>query len=107
MRQAVPLQPMEAISGADIHLQHMDPTPEQVDSKRTCDPVESLCWSRLLAGFVDSREKGAHTGDGLLAELLMLGCVCVCLILEQPEVPEGLHALKGPTLEPFLKNCIL
>ena len=35
VRQAVPLQPMEVHSGADIHLQHMeDPTPEQVDAQR-------------------------------------------------------------------------
>ena len=36
VRQAVPLQPMEVHSGADIHLQPMeDPTPEQVDAQRT------------------------------------------------------------------------
>jgi len=32
VRQAVPLQPMEAHGGADPHLQPMeDPTPEQVE----------------------------------------------------------------------------
>ncbi|KAK4831865.1 hypothetical protein QYF61_019693 [Mycteria americana] len=41
MRQAVPLQPMEVHSGADIHLQHMeDPMPEQVDAQGGCSPVE-------------------------------------------------------------------
>ena len=36
VRQAVPLQPMEVNGGADIHLQPVeDPTPEQVDARRT------------------------------------------------------------------------
>ena len=35
VRQAVPLQPMQVHSGADIHLQPVeDPTPEQVDARR-------------------------------------------------------------------------
>ena len=35
VRQAVPLQPMEVHSGADIHLQPVeDPTPEQGDARR-------------------------------------------------------------------------
>ena len=35
VRQAVPLQPMEVHSGADIHLQpREDPTLEQVDARR-------------------------------------------------------------------------
>jgi len=43
VRQAVPLQPMEVNSGADIHLQPTeDPMPEQMDvPKGGCDPVES------------------------------------------------------------------
>ena len=58
VRQAVPLQPMEVHGGADIHLQPMeDPTPEQVDApKGGCDPVGSPCWSRLLAGPVETQE---------------------------------------------------
>ncbi|KAK4815368.1 hypothetical protein QYF61_001356 [Mycteria americana] len=55
VRQAVPLQPMEVNGGADIHLQPVeDPMPEHVDMPEGgCDPVESPCWSRLLAGLVD------------------------------------------------------
>ncbi|GAB0208605.1 hypothetical protein GRJ2_003326200 [Grus japonensis] len=55
VKQAVPLQPMEDDGRADIHLQPMeDPTLEQVDApKGGCDPMGSLCWSRLLAGPVD------------------------------------------------------
>jgi len=81
MRQAVPLQPMEVNGGADIHLQPMevhggadihlqpvevhsgadihlqpveDPAPKQVDATYGgCDPVGSLCWSRLLPGPAD------------------------------------------------------
>ena len=35
VRQALPLQPMEVHSGADLHLRPMqDPTPEQVDCRR-------------------------------------------------------------------------
>ncbi|GAB0178671.1 AN1-type zinc finger protein 5-like [Grus japonensis] len=54
VRQAVPLQPLEVCSGADIYLQPMeDPTLEEVDaSKGDYDPMASLCWSRLLAGPV-------------------------------------------------------
>jgi len=34
VRQAVPLQPIDVHSGADVHLQSMkDPTPEQVDAQ--------------------------------------------------------------------------
>ncbi|GAB0179611.1 mitochondrial enolase superfamily member 1 [Grus japonensis] len=55
VRQAVPLQPMEVHSGADIHLQPVeDPMPEQVDvPEGDCDPMGSPRWSRLLAGPVD------------------------------------------------------
>ena len=80
VRQAVPLQPMEDDSGADIHLQPVeDPTPEQVDApKEGRGPVGSLRWSRLLAGPV---ETGAHTGGGFLSGLVTLwgthtGVVC-------------------------------
>ncbi|GAB0190230.1 AN1-type zinc finger protein 5-like [Grus japonensis] len=54
VRQAVPLQPMEADGGADVHLQPVeDPMLEQVDvPKGHSDPVESLHWNRLLAGPV-------------------------------------------------------
>ena len=54
VRQAVPQQPMEVNSGADIHLQPTeDPMTEQVDApKGGCDPMGSPCWSRLLAGPV-------------------------------------------------------
>ena len=35
VRQAVPLQPMDVHSGADIHLQPVeDPMPEQMDARR-------------------------------------------------------------------------
>ncbi|KAK4829932.1 hypothetical protein QYF61_007655 [Mycteria americana] len=69
VRQAVPLQPMEVNSGADIHLQPVeDLTPEQMDvPERCCDSVESLHWSGLLTGPVDPwREKPmgrTHVGE--------------------------------------------
>ncbi|KAK4830649.1 hypothetical protein QYF61_012492 [Mycteria americana] len=55
VRQAVPLQPIEVNSIADIHLQPVeDPTPEQVHARRgDCDTVGSPSWSRLLAGPVN------------------------------------------------------
>jgi len=51
VRQAVPLEPMEVHGGADLHLQPMeDTTLEQIDAPEGgCDPVETPCWSRLLA----------------------------------------------------------
>jgi len=63
VRKAVPLQPVEVNSGAGIHLQPMeDPMLEQVSApKGGCDPVGSLCWSRLLSGPVDPwREWGPY-----------------------------------------------
>ena len=52
-RQAVPLEPVEVHSGADLHLQPgEDPTPEQGDARRRLGPVGSPRWSRLLAGPV-------------------------------------------------------
>ncbi|PKU30097.1 hypothetical protein llap_19599 [Limosa lapponica baueri] len=52
VRQAVPLQPIEVKSGADIHLQSAeDPTSEPVNvSKGGCDLMEIPHWSKLLAG---------------------------------------------------------
>lgn len=43
--QAVPLQPMEVSSGAEVHLQPVEkPTSEQVEAqKKACDPVRSPC----------------------------------------------------------------
>jgi len=56
VRQAVPLQPMEVHSGADLHLQPMEGTPRwsRWMPEGGCDPVGSLCWSRLLPGPVAS-----------------------------------------------------
>ncbi|GAB0186167.1 mitochondrial enolase superfamily member 1 [Grus japonensis] len=55
VRQAVPLQPIEVNTGADIHLQPMEgPTLEQVEAPEGgYDPVGSPHWSRLLARPVD------------------------------------------------------
>ncbi|OPJ67042.1 hypothetical protein AV530_016966 [Patagioenas fasciata monilis] len=52
--KAVPLQPVEVNSGADICLQPMGNTmPEQADAPEGgCNLMESLNWSRLLAGPV-------------------------------------------------------
>jgi len=46
---------MEVHAGEDIHLQTMkDTMPEQVDvPEEGCEPMDSLCWSRHLAGTVD------------------------------------------------------
>ncbi|PKU37725.1 hypothetical protein llap_11970 [Limosa lapponica baueri] len=56
VRQAVPLQPLEVNSEAEVHLQPVEhPTPEQVDvNKGDCDPVENPHWNRLLTGSEDS-----------------------------------------------------
>jgi len=55
VRQAVPLQPMEVHSGADIHLQPVkEPTPEQVGA----------LWIH--------KKRGAHTGADLLTALVTL-----------------------------------
>ncbi|GAB0187278.1 hypothetical protein GRJ2_001193100 [Grus japonensis] len=86
VRQAVPLQPMEVNSGADIHggpraraggcqkeaVTPWQPALEQAPG-RTCDPME----------------RGAHTGAGLLAGLVTLWGPT----LEQ-SVPEGLHLME-------------
>jgi len=120
VRQAVAVQSMEAHSGADICLQpEEDPTPERVDVlKGGCDPVGSLCWSRLLVGPVDlwreeptleqapgrtcgPVERGACAGAGSWQDLwtcgersppwtrLLVGPVAL------KSVPEGLHPMEG------------
>ncbi|PKU33551.1 hypothetical protein llap_16145 [Limosa lapponica baueri] len=91
VRQAAPLQPMEIKSEVEIHLQPTeDPARDQVDvSKGGCDPEESPCWSRLLAGPVT-----------LWREEMMLEQVwdqnllpCVGPVLE-PSIPEGLKPVE-------------
>jgi len=58
VRQAVLLQPMEVHDGADIYLQPVeDPMPGQLDAEGGCDPMDTLCWARLLAGPVDPWRK--------------------------------------------------
>ncbi|KAM9590860.1 uncharacterized protein ACIBXB_005909 [Morphnus guianensis] len=101
VRQAVPLQPMEVHSGADIHLQPVeDPTLEQVDvPEGGCDAMEIPHWSRFLAGPVTP-------WIGPTLEL---------------SIPEGLHPVErthagavrgelqpveGPTLEKFVEDCL-
>jgi len=55
VRQVVPLQPMEVHGGADLHLQPVEGTPRwsRWMPEGGCDPVGSLCWSRLLPGPAD------------------------------------------------------
>ncbi|KAJ7428380.1 hypothetical protein BTVI_00783 [Pitangus sulphuratus] len=82
VRQAVPLQPMEIHSGADIHLQPVeDPTLEQVDAlESSCDPIKSPHWSKLLAGPV-THERGAHVGAGLLTPWRTHGSVHLLIVM--------------------------
>ena len=61
----------------------------------SCDPVGSLCWSRLLEGPV---EGGAHAGAALLVGLVGSPC-CSSLFLKDGT------PWKGPTLEQFMTNC--
>ncbi|GAB0182501.1 hypothetical protein GRJ2_000715400 [Grus japonensis] len=96
VRQAVPLQPMEVHGGADIHLQPVeDPMPEQVDApKGGCDPMGSLCWSRLLAGPVAPWSRFAgRTRDPMVDPRWSSLFLKVCT------------PWKGPTLEQFMKSC--
>ncbi|GAB0208202.1 AN1-type zinc finger protein 5-like [Grus japonensis] len=85
VRQAVPLQPMEVHSGADIHLQPMeDPTLEQVETPEGgCDPVGSPRWSRFAGRTCDP------VGDPCWRSLVLKVCTL----------------WKRPTLEQFVKNC--
>ncbi|KAK4810960.1 hypothetical protein QYF61_014432 [Mycteria americana] len=82
---------MEVHGGADIHLQSMeDPMPEQVDApKGGCDPVESLCWSRLLAEPVNPRREETMLEQGCWQDLWPHGGPT----LEQ-SIPEGLHPME-------------
>jgi len=78
-----------------------DPTLEQVDGpERGYDPVGSSHWHRLLAVSVDPwRERGAHTGAGLLAGIVTPGDTHTVAVLKD------CNPWKGPTLEQFVKNC--
>jgi len=55
VRQAVPLQLMEAHGGADSHLQPVEGTPHQSKwmPEDGCNPGGSPCWRRLLPGPVE------------------------------------------------------
>ncbi|GAB0184528.1 AN1-type zinc finger protein 5-like [Grus japonensis] len=70
VRQAVPLQPMEDDSGADIHLQPVeDPMSEQVDAlEGGCDPMESPGQSRFAGRTCDL------TGDPRWSSLFLKVC---------------------------------
>lgn len=59
LEKTVVMQPLEDHSREDTHLQTIEGLiPEQVDvSKVGCDPTESLCSSRLLAGAVACGEE--------------------------------------------------
>jgi len=104
VRQAVPLQPMEVNSGADLDLQPMDCIPEQVGvPEGGCDSMGNTRWSRLLAGPVDLwRERTSHwswfagrtcdpMGDPHWSSLFL----------------KEYSQWKGSTLEQFMKNCSL
>lgn len=59
VKQDVPLQPMDVHSGAEIPLQPLEIplqpleelTLEQVDAAGGCDPMGSLCWTKLPVGL--------------------------------------------------------
>jgi len=103
--QAVPLQPMEINSGADIHLQCVDDcTQDQVDvAERDCDIVESLHWSRSLEGPVDPwKERSPHSSRfaGRTCDLLEDPCWSILFL-------KDCTPWKGPTPEQLMKNCSL
>ncbi|KAK4806186.1 hypothetical protein QYF61_001109 [Mycteria americana] len=103
VRQAVPLQPMEVNSGADIYLQPVeDPTLEQVDTHEGgWDPVGSLRWSKLLAGPVDLwRERSPCWSRFSGRTCDPMGDPCWSGLFRKDCSP-----WKGPTLEQFVKNC--
>jgi len=68
--QAVPLQPMEVHSGADICLQLMkDPMLEQVDAQRRLSLHREPVLEQAPARTCGLVERGAHAGAGLLQDL--------------------------------------
>ncbi|CAN0302372.1 unnamed protein product, partial [Bubo scandiacus] len=118
VRQAVPLKPMEVYGRADIHLQPVeDPTPEQVDvPKGGCDPIRSLCWSRLLAGpvipwreeFTLEQAPGRTydpPGDPLWSSLFLKDCTLSKGPTLEQFVKKG-SPWEGLTLEKFMENCL-
>ena len=103
VRQAVPLQPMEAHNGADLHLcpwmtpcRSGDCLKEAVTPWRACTGAgfwqdlwtcgeRSLCWSRFAVRACDP------VGDPCWNGLFLKDC----------------SPWKGPTLEQFVKKCSL
>ncbi|KAJ7407660.1 hypothetical protein BTVI_62499 [Pitangus sulphuratus] len=87
VRQAVPLQPMEVQSGAEIHLQILeDPMPKQLDAQRNLCPHGKPALEQAPGSICGPMERGAHTEAGLLAGLVTLWGAT----LEQP-IPDGLY----------------
>jgi len=110
---------MEVYGGADLHLQPIeDPTPEQVDvPKGCCDPADSLCWSRVLAGPVaPRRERSPHwsrfagracdpVGDPHWSSPFLKDCTpCKGTTLGQFGKNCGLW--EGLTLEKLVEDCL-
>jgi len=117
--QAVPLQPMEVHSGADIHLQPVEWTPRwsRCMPEVGCDPMGSPCWSRLMAGPVDpwrerspcwSRFAGRACdtmGDPRWSSLCLSDCT-PWKGLHTGAVCEELQPLEGLTLGKFVDSCL-
>ncbi|KAK4826947.1 hypothetical protein QYF61_012796, partial [Mycteria americana] len=113
-------KPMEVNGGVDIHLQPVeDPMPEQVDAPEGgCDLMESLCWSKLLAGPMDpwrerspcwSRFAGRTcdpVGDPRWSSLCLKDCtLCKGSMLEQ--FVKNCSPWEGLMLEKFMEDCLL
>ncbi|KAJ7396141.1 protein pxr1-like [Pitangus sulphuratus] len=95
VKKAVPLQPMEVHSGAEIYLQPLkNPIPEQEDAtKGGSDPVGNLHWIRLLAGPVT-------VGYPCWSSLFLKDCT-------PWEAPMWEQFTKNCSLEKFMKDCFL
>jgi len=80
--QAVPCSPWRStVEQISIYSPGRTPCQSREMPEGGCDPVGSLCWSRLLAGPVSHGKRGPHIGAGLLSGLVTLwwihaGAVC-------------------------------
>jgi len=80
VRQAVPLQPMEVHSEADIHLKPMEGTSCQSRwmPEGGCEPMGSPTVEQAPGRTCGHKEEGAHNRAGLLAGLVTLNAGAAC-----------------------------
>jgi len=109
--QAVPLQPMEVHSGADIHLQPVeDPMPEQVDDRRRLWPCGKPVLEQVSARTCGERDPHWIRFAGRTCDPMGTHAGTVCSLRTAPHGKDPFWSSsgrsEGPMLENFVEDCL-